>query len=245
MAAVLAAVLLTVAGVVEGQRRGRFVEEEPNVAYDGRFTFARIRYDLGMENFGRGEPPWRHDYPRGERNFTKILSELSTVSTRTTESNILALTDPEIFKYPVLYMAEPGYWRPDDLEVANLRKYLLKGGFLFLDDFPGQHFYNVEVQLRRVLPEARIVELTTEHPIFDSFYRIESLDYAHPYYGGRSVFHGVFEDNDPTKRLMMIINTNNDLSEYWEFSDQGMFPIEASNEAYKLGINYIVYALTR
>ena len=59
------------------------------------------------------------------------------------------------------------------------------------------------------------------------------------------MFHGIYEDNDPTKRLLMIMNTNNDLSEYWEFSDQGYFPIEASNEAYKLGINYIIYALTR
>ena len=239
------AVMVTVVGALEAQRR-YYSEDEPNVAYDGRFTFARVRYN--MEMLGgrmRGDPPWRHDYPRGERHFTKILSELSSVKVRTQESNILDLSDPEIFKHPVLYMSEPGFWVPDDLEIENLRKYLQKGGFLFFDDYTHEHFYNLQAQLRRVLPEGRIVELTTADPIFDTFYRIENLDYAHPVYGGGSVFHGIYEDNDPTKRLLMIMNTNNDLSEYWEFSDVGYFPIEASNEAYKLGINYIIYALTR
>ena len=59
------------------------------------------------------------------------------------------------------------------------------------------------------------------------------------------MFYGIFEDNDPNKRLLAIINYNNDMSEYWEFSDEGMFPIDMSNEAYKLGVNYIIYALTR
>ena len=116
------AVMVTVVGALEAQRR-YYPEDEPNVAYDGRFTFARVRYN--MEMLGgrmRGDPPWRHDYPRGERHFTKILSELSSVKVRTQESNILDLSDPEIFKHPVLYMSEPGFWVPDDLEIENLRK---------------------------------------------------------------------------------------------------------------------------
>ena len=239
------AVMVTLVGVLEAQRR-YYSEDEPNVPYDGRFTFARIRYSVELGNSRmRFDPPWRHDYPRGERHFTKILSELSTVKVRTQESNILDLTDPEIFKHPVLYMSEPGFWFPNDAEVENVRKYLQKGGFLFFDDYTHQHAVNLREQLRRILPEGRIVDLTTADPIFDSFYRIESLNYAHPVYGGGSVFQGIYEDNDPTKRLLMILNTNNDLSEYWEFSDVGYFPIEASNEAYKLGINYIIYALTR
>jgi len=97
-----------------------------------------------------------------------------------------------------------------------------------------------------VLPNARLIEMDLTHPIFDAFYRIKTLDYEHPIYRGyKSVFYGVFEDNDPKKRLLAIANYNNDLSEYWEFSDEGMFPLEMSNEAYKLGVNYIIYALTR
>lgn len=229
--------------------RGRAVEAAPNVPYDGRFTFARIRYEMSVDAFGGGrfgrDLPWFHDYPRAEQNFTAILSELTTIQVQRAGSVILSLSDPMLFKYPVAYMAEPGFWNPSDAEVTGMRAYLLKGGFFIFDDFAGQHFLNLQAQLRRVLPEHRMVRLTAEHPIFDSFYRIPNLDYSHPYYGLASEFWGIFEDNDPSKRLLMIINHNNDLSEYWEFSDQGLFPIDLSNEAYKLGINYIVYALTR
>jgi hypothetical protein len=130
--------------------------------------------------------------------------------------------------------------------VVNLRKYLAKGGFIIFDDFYGQHWMNFERQITRVLPNARPVVLTNAHPIFDSFYRIADLSiFEHPLQRVPSVFYGIYEDNDPSKRLVAIINYNNDLSELWEFSDEGMFPLDESNEAYKLGINYIVYALTR
>jgi hypothetical protein len=241
--------MLAVVTGAHGQRRGRRapVEYGENVPYDGRFTFVRIRYadgNQGLGGFGR-EPPWSHDYPRAERHFTKLLDELTTARPNMVGSNILTLDDPELFKFPVAYMSEPGFWVPDEKEQAGLRQYLLKGGFLIVDDFAGNHWFNFESQMRKVLPEARIVPLTAAHPIFDSFYRIESLDYSHPYYGVQSQFLGIFEDNDPAKRLLMIINYNNDVGEYWEWSDSGAFPIDLSNTAYKLGINYIVYALTR
>jgi hypothetical protein len=236
---------------LDAQRRDRGrgrAEVRPNVPYDGRFTFARIRYSTPAELGGfRGgwDEPWSHDYPRAERHFTKILSELSTLRVRADASNVLTLDDPELFKYPIAYLCEPGFWTPSEAEVAGLRSYLEKGGFLIVDDFEGSHWYNFEAQMRRVLPEGRLVQLTADHPIFDSFYRVQSLDYVHPYYGTPSTFHGIFEDNDPTRRLMVIVNYNNDVAEYWEFSDTGMFPLDLSNEAYKLGVNYIVYALTR
>ncbi len=234
--------LLATTGVLEAQRRRFFTPDEPNVPYDGRFTFIRVRYDGGNPR----DPGWRHDYPQGERNFTRILSELSTVKVRTKESNILDLSDNEIFKYPVLYMAEPGYWRPSEADIVNLRNYLLKGGFLIFDDYTiDDAEYNLYSQIRRVIPGAVVIDIDTSHPVFDSFYRIPSLDYNHPVYGGRALFQAVFENNNPNGRMLMLLNTHNDLSEYWEFSDMGLFPIEASNEAYKIGINYIIYALTR
>ena len=236
-----------------GNGRGGPDYEEPgeNPRYDGRFTFVRVRYDMGLGSgsggFRRGgrDVPWAHDYPRGERHFTKLLSELSSVNTRTEESVVLALNDPELFKYPVAYMAEPGFWSPNEGEVAGMRAYLQKGGFFIFDDFRGPHWYNFEAQFRRVMPEARLVRLSVDHPIFDSFYKIATLESPDPIYGAQPEYYGVFEDNDPTKRLMVIVNYNQDLSEYWEWSDVGYFQIDLSNEAYKLGVNYIVYALSR
>ena len=233
------------------RRRSAPIEELPNVPYDGRFTFVRIRFEpstgaMGGFGYYPGDLRWNHDYPRGERHFTKILSELTTLGPRVDASNILTLDDPELYKYPVAYLCEPGSWNPTPKEATNLRSYLLKGGFFIFDDFMRNDIYNLEAQLKRVLPEYRMIPIPLEHPIFDAFYRIESLEpYVHPYSGAQTQFFGIFENNDPTKRLMVAINYNGDISEYWEWSDTGQFAIDLSNDAYKLGVNYVVYALTR
>ena len=230
-----------------GGGRNRQVQEFPeNAPYDGRFTFVRIRYSLG--DFGGGfrqDIKWAHDYPRGERHFTKILSELSTIRVRTSVSNIYSFTDPDLFKYPVAYLCEAGFWRPTEEEVVSMRAYLTKGGFIIFDDFARNDWMNFTAQMQRVFPKLRPMRLTPEDRVFDSFYRVPHLNYNHPYYGVPSEFWGFYEDNDRTKRLMAVANFNNDISEYWEFSDEGFFPLDASNEAYKIGINYIIYALTR
>ena len=237
-----------ISGLPLGWAQGRSRQDQsfaPNVEYDGRFTFARIRYTVGGDGGFRQDIKWAHDYPRGERHFTRILSELSTLRVRTQDSNILALDDPELFKYPVAYLCEAGYWRPSDEEVLGLRNYLLKGGFIIFDDFARNDWFNFESQMRRVLPNLRPMRLTPADKVFDAFYGITDLTYSHPYYGVQSEFWGIYENNDRSQRLMAVINFNNDLSEYWEYSDEAFLPLEASNEAYKLGVNYLIYALTR
>ena len=97
----------------------------------------------------------------------------------------------------------------------------------------------------RVLPGARIVDLDPKHPIFHSFFEIDSFEIIPQYYDqGAPVFRGIFENNDPTKRLLAMVNFNTDVSNYWEFSATGLKPIDESNQAYKLGVNYLVYGLT-
>ncbi len=125
-----------------------------------------------------------------------------------------------------------------------MRNYLQKGGFVIFDDFRGRDWENFDQQMRRVLPEGRFVELDAKNPIFHSFFEINSLEFVQMYDRGKASFLGIFEDNDPGKRLLLIANYNNDIGEYWEFSDEGYVPIDLSNEAYKFGVNYVVYALT-
>jgi hypothetical protein len=158
--------------------------------------------------------------------------------------NILAADDPELFKYPVAYLCEPGFWTVTNEEAESLRNYLRKGGFLIIDDFVGEQWFNFVERMRQVLPDGRLVPLEVSHPIFHAFFDLESLDHVHPNFGAQAEYHGIFEDNDPTKRLMVIVNYNNDIGDYWEWSDAGFIPIELSNEAYKLGVNYVVYAMT-
>jgi hypothetical protein len=235
-----------------GWAQGRFgMEAEPvatNVPYDGRYTFVRIRFAMTTDgDFGgyRRDIKWAHDYPRGERHFTKILGEISSIRSRTAESNILTLDDPELTKYPVAYLCEPGFWKPSDAEVAGLRNYLLKGGFIIFDDFAANHWENFHAQIKKVFPELEPMRLTPDDRVFDAFYHITSLNYNHPYLGMPSEFWGIYENNDRNGRLLAMINYNNDVSEYWEWSDDEFFPVNMSNDAYKLGINYLVYALTR
>ena len=220
--------------------------------FDGRFVFARIRYADGYVGGGfayRQDLPWAHDYPTAEANLMRILEAISFVNPYLGRDGgtILTLDDPNLFKYPFAYMSEPGYWTiVSDDEARGLRNYLLKGGFLIFDDFRGDwHWENLEAQMRRVLPELRWVPLDATHPVYHSFFDIDTLDeYEQAYPGYDPLFFGLFEDNDPDGRLMAVANHNNDIGEYWEYSMTGWYPIDLSNEAFKLGVNYIMYALT-
>ena len=217
----------------------------PNAAYDGRFTFFRVRFE--PYGGGRRNLWWDHDYPRAERHFMKILQELTTIRPYMDGGNIYAFNDPEMFKYPIAYVSEPGHWTMDASELEGLRAYVKKGGFVIFDDFAGYDWENFEYRWREAFPEWQFVQLDPSHPIFDSFYKIDPAMLAsmrHPLQPVQSVFLGAFEDNDPKKRLVAIANYNNDLGDYMEFSDEGWLPIDLSNEAYKLMVNYVVYAMT-
>jgi hypothetical protein len=228
-----------------GRRPQLNIEIQGNTPYDGRFTFVRLRYG-GMFFGGRQGPPWSHDYPDGEVHFTKILEDISLLRVRTDGSNVLALDDPELFNYPIAYMAEPGFWGVTPTEATAFRSYLLKGGFAIFDDFRGPHWDNLQYQMRLVLPEARWIQLDGTAKVFHSFFEIDHPEALVPPYNQDlpPSYWGIFEDNDPNKRLIVIANVNNDLSEYWEYSDQGVYIVDLSNEAYKFGVNYVMYGLT-
>jgi hypothetical protein len=203
---------------------------------------ARIRYS--------GYIGWSFDYPDMERNLTQILRGITSMQPHTDGSNILTLDDPELMKFPVAYISEPGYWYPTESEVQGLRTYLAKGAFFIVDDFHFPEEWAVfDIAIHRVLPGARIERLTVKHPVFNTFFAIESLKVPYPGRLGElglyGEFYGIFEDNDPTKRLMVVIDYNMDIGDYMEWSATGAYAIAPTNEAYKIGINYISYGLTR
>jgi hypothetical protein len=253
---VLAALLLlAIAAAASAQfgfgGRGRF-NVRPNTPYDGRFTFVRVKYQTAPGGFWYGGwPAWGHGYPIAEQNLMNIMASVSYLGPHIQEINTLTLDDPEIARYPLLYLIEPGWWQMSDSEAAALRAFITKGGFVIVDDFKPsgfqgcdcwEHFQSI---MQRVLPEARIVDLDVTHPIFHSFFEIDSFDIIpQAYNAGRPYFRGIFEDNDPSKRLQMIINYNTDISQFWEWSSVGLRSIEQTNEAYKLGVNYIIYGMT-
>jgi hypothetical protein len=145
-------------------------------------------------------------------------------------------------------MAEPGYRGVTPKEAVAFRNYLLNGGFVIFDDFRGQDWDNLQYQMKVVLPEANWVQLDGTALVFHSFFEIDHPETLAPppIYGGQFVpsYWGLFENNDPRRRLMAIANVNNDISEYWEFSDTGISMVDLTNEAYKFGVNYVMYGLT-
>jgi hypothetical protein len=215
-----------------------------------RFKFARISFGpvyAGMY-LGDNGMPWSHDYPRAGEHFSKILTELSKLQVSFDDSEyIFSFTDPNLFKYPFAYLCEVGFMDLEDEEIQGMREYLLRGGFLMIDDFRddrrsgGFAFDNLKEYVKRALPEYEMKRLDVSHPIFNCFFSIKSLEDARSYGRNSPEFWGV---EDKHGRLMMIINYNNDLSEYWQFSNDPFAPIEDTNTAYKFGVNYVFYALT-
>ena len=127
----------------------------------------------------------------------------------------------------------------------NLRAHLLKGGFIIFDDFEGDgHWQNMTAQMAQALPDHRFMPITVDHPIFHAFFDIRTLDVPHPSVRVVPRYMAMFEQNDPSRRMIALANWNNDLAEYWEWSAEGLYNPDPTNDAYRLGVNYIVYAMT-
>lgn len=224
-------------------------QENPEIQNDEtRFTMGRVAFTSGMGNFvsrrfGRGiEPMWSHDWPRAEQHLMKIMAEVTRLDVNP-EGHIISFQNDECFKYPIAYICEVGYIELSEEEAERMAEYLLRGGFLIVDDFRGEeellHFRN---QMRRVFPDRSLEILPDTHPIWRCFFDISDLKIRPPYFEYLTPqYFGIADDDG---RLMMVVDYNNDISEYWEWSDDPLSPIEQTNEAYKYGVNYLMYALT-
>jgi hypothetical protein len=213
------------------------------------FTFARLVYSGG---YGWRYGAWTTDAPKADVTFIAGIKRLTNLDVR--ESHFfIPLTSKEIFKYPFLYAVEVGYLELSREEADILREYLQRGGFLVVDDFHGTYEWeNFEEQIRKVFPACKIEEIPVSHPIFHCFFDVEELIQvpgAQMLYSGVTYekdgydphYRGIFDD---TGRLLVMINFNSDLGDAWEWADVPYYPEKYSSEAYRLGINYIIYSMT-
>jgi hypothetical protein len=219
--------------------------------YDGRFTFVRLRWrsgTFGVPPRGVGVNYWIHEFPRAEQNLMRILDDITLIDANAQGSLVLSLDDPSLFHYPIAMLWEPGYWLMTDKEAGRLREYMLKGGFVIFNDFELDQWDNFEAQMRRVMPDGRWIRLDGTHPVFKTFFGLKRVDFPHPpnhhLFGFQPLYYGLFENNDPAGRMLAIANYNTNLAEYWQMAGSGFFPIDSSNEAFKLGVNYMLYAMT-
>jgi hypothetical protein len=231
---------VTVAGVLSLPAQ----EEEPR--NETKFTMGRIYYDVPMYPWGPvgagNGPPWSHDTPRAETHLMKIMAEVTRLDANP-GPHIFSFKTDECFKYPIAYFCEVGFLDLSEEEAHRMAEYLLRGGFLIVDDFRGERaLENFKRNLKMVFPDRSLEEIPRTDPIFDGFYDIKNLLPVPPYQRWLvPEYLGMRDDNG---RLMMIVDYNNDISEYWEWSSDPFYPMDQTNEAYKYGVNYVMYALT-
>ena len=212
------------------------------------FTFLRLIYS-GMGWRGA----WNTDYPKADLQFLQAVRKLSDLGFVNSQQQALRITDPELFHYPFVYAVEVGHMRLSEKEVARLREYLLRGGFLVVDDFHGPYEWeNFYGQIKKVFPEYEAVDLSVSHPIFHCYYDINKLiqipgiqylftGRTWEKRGYRPRYMGI---QDEKGRLLVMINHNVDLGDAWEWAEVEAYPREYATLAFQLGINYIIYAMT-
>jgi hypothetical protein len=215
---------------------------------ESKFTFSRIYFDSPMMRFAWGPigagngPPWSHDWPRSEEHFMKIMAEVTKLDVNP-GGHIISFQNDDCFKYPIAYLCEVGALDLSAQEAHRMAEYLLRGGFLIVDDFRGERdLSHFRYQMKQVFPDRSLEELPRSHPIWKYFYDISDLSIEPPY--SKFLTPQYFGISDDNGRLMMVVDYNNDISDYWEWSDDPIMPIDESNEAYKYGVNYVMYALT-
>jgi hypothetical protein len=193
-------------------------------------------------------PPWKHDYPSSDEYLIALLHELTIVRVAPASYKIVRLDSPDVFKYPVLYLSEPGFLALNQKEIANLGEYIRRGGFIMADDFRTAKYLGgpeeldvLRKYLKLALPERELVRLDLNHPIFHSFFEIGTLKMKPPYGEWPPEFWGMSDEHG---RLQVIANYNNDIGEFWKDLDHGDKPLQDSSTAIRLGINYVVYAMT-
>lgn len=196
--------------------------------------------------------PWEIDSPASERHFLQGLRRLSAVNARSQEVYVHP-DSAEFFDYPFLYVVETGHWQLTDREVENIREYLLRGGFIVFDDFHGSEEWGAFMRgIRRIFPDREVSDIAPGDEIFHVLYdleRREQIPGLQAIFSGRSYerdgkiphWRGIRGDDG---RLMAVINHNMDLGDAWEHADWPEYPERFTAMAYRMGINYIVYAMT-
>ena len=215
------------------------------------FDFVRMYYTDGRYGGGWGRS-WRTDFPEAEYHFSMGVSRLTRVDLDGQYRQV-RLTDDSLFNFPWLYAVEVGRWYLDDTDAARLREYLLRGGFLMVDDFHGTlQWAAFWESMQRVFPDRQWVEITEEDPVMHVLYDLNEriqIPGIYPLLQGRTYeqdgyvphWRGIYDDDD---RLMVAINFNMDLGDAWEHADDPRYPEPMTALAYRFAVNYVVYAMT-
>jgi hypothetical protein len=219
----------------------------------GEWVFARYMYRAVPGWYGRRGANWTIDYPRSDRHLSAAIRRLTLIQTRSAEEPVAAEDGDDIYNWPWLYAVEVGHWDLTDLQAAKLRDYLDRGGFFMCDDFHGTLEWETFVHsMKKVFPDRPIVDLPDSEGIFHTVYDLddryqvpgEQFVHTHRTYekdGVEPRWRGIYDDKG---RVIVAICHNMDLGDSWEHADNPEYPEQYSALGFRIGVNYVVYAMT-
>ncbi len=241
----------------------------PDYQNPAEWTFARLMYPpsanrrggygRGFGRFGnnngdwtQGFSIWTQDFPRADRHFSLAVGRLTRLQVRSVEQPV-NLDEGDVYDWPWLYAVQVGRWNLSDKEAATLREYLLRGGFFMGDDFWGEDDWdNFMASMKKVLPDRDPVDLPNDSRIFHVVY---DLDDRYQVASQGSVNRGVSFKcspcpdkwrgiSDDKGRVIVALTFQSDLGDSWEWADAPTYPAESAALGIRIGIDYILYAMT-
>lgn len=232
----------------------------PDYESKGEWAFARLMYPPGWNDgyAGRFASDWREglslwtqDFPRADRHFSAAVRRLTRIQVRSVEQCVNLDDGDDVYNWPWLYAVQVGEWGITDAQAHKLRDYLMRGGFFMADDFHGTVEWQVfEESMKRVFPDRPIVDIPDHDAIFHTVYDLddryqivgaEHLVEGHKKDGFVARWRGIYDDKG---RVMVAISFNSDIGDSWEWADEPEYPEKYSALGMRVGVNYIVYAMT-
>ena len=214
--------------------------------------YGRYRYGHGMD-WREGGTSWTQDYPRADRHFAAAMRRLTRTHVRSVEQPVNLDDDDDVYNYPWLCAGEMGDWKLTEAQASKLRDYLLRGGFLMLDDFWGTEEWGRFMEsMEMVFPDRPIVEIENDDAIFHTVYDLDdryqvpgewALARRTTYRNDGAIPHwrGIYDDHG---RLMVAMTFNSDVGDSWEWADDPHYPEKYSALGIRIGVNYVVYSMT-
>lgn len=260
-AAALFALALVLAGAVWGWQRGirrLFPDGEDtgppaDAGAKNEFYFARLRYsNVRASGMWAMRGSWSVDYPKADRQFLQGVRRLTRINANSME-RVVDLDGDEIFNYPFLYVVEPGHWNLSEKQARKLREFIDRGGFLMTDDFHGTFDWSIFTEsLNKGFGDRPILDIESGDPIFHVLYDLDTrwqvpgiVNYpftkTYEYDGIEPKWRAV---RDAKGRIGIAICHNMDMGDAWEWADSPHYPEKYASQAYRTGINYIIYAMT-
>lgn len=243
VAVLIAALVFLLAGttaIAQFGRRGGRQSIPQNDPPPTELVVARLRFGT---NGSIGDMGWSHNYPNAEMHLNQFVGQVTGIDVEQLSFRIVDLGSEEVFRFPFAFISEPGEMDLTREEIVNFREYVERGGFIVVDDFDGSwQLENFKYQLALVFPDRVLERLQISHPIFNTYYPIESLTVFEPYVPGDDpVFYGV---NRANGTLAIVVCHNNDLMNFWDWIGEARYPLKPASEAFRMGTNFLIYGMT-